>query len=98
MLTTAQMQALKAAIVADPALLAIAQGAGTDYQAVANALNTAASPALVVWRTAVGPEERRGAITAGAIQLDNLTVGKRDALLYVCQGTLDCRVQTNRDT
>lgn len=42
-----------------------------------------------VWRLTLTPEMARAAIVKGAAQLDALTVGKRDTLLYLAQGNLD---------
>ncbi len=44
--------------------------------------------AFVVWRSALTPEQARDAITNGdgLAQLDNLTAGKRDSLLWVFSG------------
>lgn len=73
MLTTAQLQALKAAILADQTLASLAsQGA---IGALKAALNEEASPAYVVWRTSVDIDEimRNGLDWA---RVDNLSTGK----------------------
>ena len=74
MLTTAQLQALKAAIDADPVLSAYPMTSGGAY-AIAAALNVAAVPAFIVWRTDVTLDEimRNGMDWA---RVDNLSVGK----------------------
>lgn len=90
MLTDMQKQTLKAAILADPVLAALPLNSDGNYE-IAAALNLPATPAFVVWQSQLTPEKSRKAIVAGAEQLDNLTVGKRDALLYLAGGTLDCR-------
>jgi hypothetical protein len=95
MLTTQQQQTLKAAILADPALNAY-PNYGDGPNDIAVLLNVKASPDFVVWQSALTPELARAAIVAGADQLDNLTVGKRDALLYLAAGTLDCRIASVR--
>jgi hypothetical protein len=51
-LTTAQLQTLKAAIVADPILNALPNNSDGHF-AIAAAMNLAASPAFIVWRTLV---------------------------------------------
>ena len=51
-LTPQQLTALKAAIAADPVLLAQPNNSDGDY-AIASALNLAASPAFTVWKTYV---------------------------------------------
>lgn len=53
MVTTAQLPALKAAIVADSALNAQPRTSDGD-EAIAQAFNVAASPAATVWKTQVG--------------------------------------------
>lgn len=90
MLTPAQLATLKAAILADAALDAFPNTSDGCYE-IAIAMNMPASPNFIVWRSALTPELSRAAIVSGAEQLDNLTVGKRDALLYLATGTLDCR-------
>lgn len=90
MLSDAQKQTLKAAILADPVLAALPTNSDGDFE-IAAALNLPATPAFTVWQSQLTPEKARQAIVAGAEQLDNLTVGKRDALLYLAGGTLDCR-------
>lgn len=97
-LTTQQKATLKAHILADGVLAPLTSGPGTDYGAIAAAMSAPAAPAFTVWNSSVSPEAWRKAITAGAIQLDNLTVGKRDTLLFVCGGTLDCRDAATRQT
>lgn len=52
MLTTAQLTAIKAEIVADPVLNALPNGADQAF-AIADALNAAASPDYIVWQTSV---------------------------------------------
>lgn len=49
-LTTAQLATLKAHVLADPALAPLTSGPGTDYAAVAAALNADASPDYWVYR------------------------------------------------
>ena len=74
MLTTAQSQAIKAAILADPVLAAYPMTSGGSYS-IAEALNAEASPAFVVWRTSVPQDE----ITQNGFtwtDVDNLTIGK----------------------
>ena len=84
MLTNAQKIVLKNAAVAATLNM-------EDYGAIADWLN--ASTAFVCWKSSMTPTEARIAITSGAqlAQLDNLTVGKRDALFYA----LDESVNTN---
>jgi len=71
MLTTAQLQTLKADIQADPALTAY-WSAGNPA-AIAQAYNTT-EPAFFVWKTSVSPEEYIAATTW--TEVDSLTVGK----------------------
>lgn len=73
-LNTAQLVALKDAILVDPVLAAFPPGAASSYS-IADALNSLASPAFVVWRTKVTQDE----ITQNGFtwtEVDNLSVGK----------------------
>lgn len=74
MLTTVQLQALKAAILADPALAALPMTSGAAAM-IAEVMNEPASPTYVVWRTDVPLEEimRNG---MDWTRVDNLSVGK----------------------
>ena len=94
-LDAGQLAVLKAAILADPVLNAF-PNYGDGPNDIAVLLNKQASPDFVVWQSSLTPERARAAIVSGAEQLDNLTVGKRDALLYLAAGTLDCRVAAVR--
>lgn len=73
-LTTEQLQALKADILADPVLAAMPNtlSAATDIADIYNAL---ASPDFVVWKTSVNPDDimRNG---MDWTRVDNLSVGK----------------------
>ena len=82
MLTNAQKVVLKNAVTAAALNL-------EDYGAIAEWLN--ASTSFVCWKSTMTPTESRKAITSGdqLAQLDNLTVGKRDALLYAVGETVD---------
>ena len=84
-----ELQTLKAAILADPVLSAYPQNTDGAYD-MAVYLRGTASPAFTLWNSAMTPEVSRAAVVSGAVQLDNLTAGKRDALLYLVGGTLDC--------
>lgn len=73
-LTTAQLQTLKTAILADPALAALPQTADSAF-AVAAAFNQVASPAFVVWKTSLSLET----ITSNGfdwVEVDSLTTSK----------------------
>lgn len=73
-LTLAQKQALKAFIDADPVLSAIPNTYDGAYE-IAERLNALASPAFIVWKSSVDPDEimRNG---MDWTRVDNLTVGK----------------------
>jgi len=74
MLTTAQAQAIKDIILADPALAAQPMNSDGAF-AIAAALNLDAAPAFVVWKSSV----RQDDITQNGFtwaEVDNLTVGK----------------------
>jgi hypothetical protein len=90
MLTSEQKAILKADILADPVLSQWA-AAGNMASEIADAYNVLASPAWVVWRTAVTAEEWANAVIGGggASQLDALTASKRDSLLWAMDRTLD---------
>jgi len=89
-LTTAQKATLKAYILATPALAAVASGPGTDYSFIAEQLSLEASPAFYVWRSSYSPQQMRSAMTVnlGTAQLDGLSAGKRDALLWFIGDTV----------
>lgn len=74
MLTTSQLAALKADILADSVLNAFPNNSDGAFE-IAKAYNLAASPAWVVWRTGV---TRREILQNGFdwTRLDNLSVGK----------------------
>ena len=88
-LTQAQKQTIKAYIIADPVLKTKVPQPNTDYEFIANALSAPA--AWTVWQSALSPDMARQGILGGITQLDNLTVGKREALLYLVAATVDCR-------
>lgn len=88
-LNTAQKSNLKAAILADSTLNAFPNNDDGNFDLCKLKLNVAASPAFVVWQTQMTMQLVRAGIVAGAVQLDNLTAGKRDALLYLVRDTLD---------
>jgi len=89
-MTPAQQVVLKAAILADPAL-ATQPSDGDGLGVIATALNALASPDFIVWKSSFTPSDARAAIIKGASQMDNLTVGKRDSLLWLVSETVDCR-------
>jgi hypothetical protein len=74
MLTTAQLQTLKTAILADPVLAAFPMNSDGDY-AIAQALNVDATPEFVVWRTSV---ETKQIMENGFVwtAVDAMAVGK----------------------
>lgn len=78
-LTQPQAAALKAAALLDPTAAA-AIDAGDD-QALADWLNTI-QPSFWVFISVLSTDAARVAISKGIAQLDNLTVGKRDSLLW----------------
>lgn len=80
MLTEQNYVALKAAALADQT--AAGYIAAADDQALADWLN-ADQPTFYVWRSALSPDRSRTAVVKGATQLDALTVGKRDSLLWL---------------
>jgi hypothetical protein len=89
-MTPSQNALIKAAILADPALANLPSD-GDGLGAIATALNMPAVPDFVVWKSMLSAAESRAAIIKGASQLDNLTVGKRDSLLWIVSESVDCR-------
>jgi hypothetical protein len=81
MLTTTQLATLKSAIIVDPTAGPI-RAAGDTFSLLqwCNEDST-----KVVWRTLMTPAMSRIAIINGATQLDSLTIGKRDSLLWLCE-------------
>lgn len=88
-LSAAQKANLKAAILADSTLNSYPNTDDGNFDLTAQKLNVTASPAFVVWQNQMTMQLIRAGMVAGAIQLDNLTAGKRDALLYLVRDTLD---------
>ena len=84
MLTSGQLATLKAVAAADQTA-ATYMANGMDVE-LAAWFNTASS--FVVWRSSLSPDQFRAALINGAIQLDNLTAGKRDTLFFLAQGSL----------
>lgn len=78
-LTTDQITTLKALALADG--VASTYFDGTKDQELADWFNQ--ETATVVWRTSLSMQQFRAAIINGVAQLDNLTVGKRDTLLWL---------------
>jgi hypothetical protein len=74
MLTVEQLAALKADILADPILAAFPMNSDGAWE-IAIAYNLAASPAWIVWKSDVNPEDimRNG---MDWTRVDNLSVGK----------------------
>lgn len=81
----AQIATLKALALADPTALALIQN--VDDIGLASWFNT--DTTFVVWRTSMSTGLSRSAIITGATQLDALTAGKRDSLLWLCGETLN---------
>lgn len=97
MLTSAQLTTLAAALRADTdpdVAAAVAIGNATYLVSAYNALST-----YIVWRSVVTPDQARIAIVSGSqlAQLDNLTVGKRDALLYAFAADVATSNQATRE-
>lgn len=67
MFTTAQLQAIKAYIVADPAMSA-QPNTNVGNSAIASAMNAPASPAFVVWRSSVTTDEVGNAVNYVAVE------------------------------
>jgi hypothetical protein len=86
--TPAQRAAFAADVAADPVLSQMQPSSNAIYDIIAA---YKAPTSYVIWRSQMTTEISRPAIVAGASQLDALTVGKRDSLLWLCAQTLDAR-------
>jgi hypothetical protein len=73
-LTTAQKQTVKAAILADGTASTKASGPGTDYAWITDWLNTLST--FIVWRTSVNLDEIQSDAAFDWTRVDNLSVGK----------------------
>lgn len=73
-LSNSQMLALKAHILADPALAALTSGPGADYATIAEALNATSNPNFTVWKTSVPVAAYREVLVW--TEVDGLSVGK----------------------
>lgn len=78
-LTPAQAVTLKTAALADPVVANYVNNA--QDQLLADWLNTP-QPTFWVWRSILTSDQARTAIMSAISQLDNLTVSKRDSLLW----------------
>ena len=87
-LSPAQDATLLADIQSDPVLSGLSPSSDAVNKIVA-AYAQPASPPYVVWRSSMPTELSRAAIVVGAAQLDGLTVGKRDSLLWLCSDTIN---------
>lgn len=76
-LSPAQQATLKAAILADPVLAPLTSGPGTDFNSIMLAMNAAASPAFVVWRTSVTRAEFQDDDAFDWTVVDNLSTGSK---------------------
>lgn len=99
MLTSEQMATLKADILAATDQATVDARANGQTTVLAGIYNQAADPAFYVWRTSFTPEQARDAISGGdgLAQLDNLTAGKRDSLLWVFEGNTNPSNATQRN-
>lgn len=88
--TQAQYTAIKTMIQSDAGNLS-----RSDTE-IATWANEVATPAFSVWKLAMTPEDMREALVTGAIQLDNLTAGKRDTLLFLAQGNINPSLAATR--
>ena len=79
-LTTAQYQAIKAAILADPALAAQPQNSDGAFN-IAVELNKVASPAFVVWKNSVTSKEVGEAMNS--TEVGGLTTANTNRLLVM---------------
>ncbi|MBK7356392.1 hypothetical protein [Propionivibrio sp.] len=85
MITSTQAATLKALAQADTTAL----GYMTNAEDAALAAWFNVPTTFVVYRSQLPTDLSRMAILVGASQLDNLTVGKRDALLWLCSESLN---------
>ena len=85
MITSTQAATLKALAQADTTAL----GCMTNAEDAALAAWFNVPTTFVVYRSQLPTDMSRMAILIGASQLDNLTVGKRDSLLWLCSESLN---------
>lgn len=84
-LTPAQRTTLHTLAAADPTASGyLANGQDNELAAWYNV-----GTGYIVWRGILTSEVMEAAIVSGAIQLDNLTVGKRDTLLWLASRDVD---------
>jgi hypothetical protein len=97
MLTDAQKVTIKADILANADTLAAYNIGNLD--ALEKLYNAAAAPAFTVWRSVLTSEQARAAVSGGdgLAQLDNLTAGKRDSLLWLFDGNTQPANAAQRD-
>lgn len=93
-LTDAQITILRAAVCADAT--AASYQTTNDTANVRAWLNADATPTFTIWRKTYTTMQLRAAILRGSTQLDGLTVGKRDSLLWVAQADIDMTSATIR--
>lgn len=94
MLTTTQLQAIKAAIEADATLNAIPNTPDGAFE-IAKALNLTASPAFVLWRSNVATTDIRSVLVWA--EYDGLSVSKQNAFSFLCaNGFVDARLTNVR--
>ena len=87
MLTTAQLQALKADIASDPVLDALPKNSDGAF-AIAQAYNLAADPIFVVWKTDVPTSDCKKAMVW--TEYIDRSVGERDAWVFMLSnGTIN---------
>jgi hypothetical protein len=96
MLTEAQRTTIKADILANQDTAD--KFAIGDLSSLAELYNAAAAPAFVVWKSILTAQQARTAIasSSGLAQLDALTAGKRDSLLWVLEGDTQPSSATQR--
>jgi len=81
-LTPAQAATLKAAINADPTLAAMTSGPGTDFNAIAVAMNAASNPAFIVRKSSVQTDQVGKVVSYAAIGAMTSANTARISLFY----------------
>ena len=80
-LTTSQLQALKADIIADATLNAFPNNSDGAFE-IAKAYNLLANPAYIVWKTNVSTVDIRSVLVWS--EFDALSVSKQNAFTFLC--------------
>ncbi len=93
--TPAQQATIKAYVLADPTLLPLTSGPGTDYGVIANTLSAYTNPTAMAWMTSVPAVVSDDAPSYSTF--DNIVAGKRDSWGFFLAQTRDFTRKKTRD-